>query len=99
MKISISKPALQWYKNEMDLHNGDFVRLFARYGGHSTIQQGFSLGISNEQPKDMGVHYTTDGITFFVEKDDEWYFDDYDLNIKYDNFIDGVEFEYKRPAH
>lgn len=94
MKISISKPALDWYKTEMDLQNGDFVRLFARYGGQSTIQAGFSLGLSIEQPNDIGVFHKQDGITFFVEKEDEWYFDEYDLNIDYNSSYDEVMFEY-----
>lgn len=83
MKIQISKDAAAWYKQELGLKNGDYVRFFARYGGCSTVQSGFSLGISNEEPTDIGVKVIEDGITFYIEEKDLWYFDDHDLMIEY----------------
>lgn len=83
MKIQISKDAAAWYKQELGLKNGDYVRFFARYGGCSTVQSGFSLGVSNEEPTDVGVKVIEDGITFYIEEKDLWYFDDHDLMIDY----------------
>lgn len=83
MKIQISKDAAAWYKQELGLKNGDYVRFFARYGGCSTVQSGFSLGISNEEPTDVGVKVIENGITFYIEEKDLWYFDDHDLMIDY----------------
>lgn len=94
MKISVTKPALEWYKSEMDLQKGDFVRLYTRYGGFNSIKTGFSIGVSIESPRNMGVFTKEDGITFFVEKDDEWYFDQHDLNIDYNQQNDEIRFEY-----
>ncbi|MDF2903326.1 MAG: hypothetical protein K0S25_964 [Bacillus sp. (in: firmicutes)] len=83
MKIHISNEAADWYKDELVLKNGDFVRFFARYGGFSTVQQGFSLGLSNEQPEDVGVKLEMDGVTYFIEDRDLWYFDENDLYIDF----------------
>lgn len=83
MKIQISHDAVAWYKQELNLNNGDYVRFFARYGGCSTVQSGFSLGISNEEPTDVGTKVQEDGITFYIEEKDLWYFDDHNLIIDY----------------
>ncbi|WP_017753897.1 HesB/YadR/YfhF family protein [Calidifontibacillus oryziterrae] len=94
MELTITKPALEWYKQEMDVANGDFIRFFARYGGESTIQQGFSLGMSLELPNEPCVKVVTDGITFFVEKEDEWYFNDHNLTVVYNKANNEIEFQY-----
>jgi uncharacterized protein YneR len=83
MKIQISHDAAEWYKQELNLKDGDFVRFFARYGGCSTVQSGFSLGLSNEEPTDIGVKVLEDGVTYYIEEKDLWYFDDHDLIIDY----------------
>lgn len=83
MKIHISNEAADWYKDELYLKQGDFVRFFARYGGISTVQQGFSLGLSTEKPEDIGAQQVIDGVTFFIEDKDIWYFDDKDLYIDF----------------
>jgi uncharacterized protein YneR len=81
MKIHISNEAADWYKNELFLKEGDFVRFFARYGGFNNYQHGFSLGLSTEAPEDAGVKEVINGITYYIEDKDLWYFDDHDLYI------------------
>jgi len=96
MKIVISDKAAEWYKDEMMLKDGDYVRFFARYGGCSTVQQGFSLGISNEQPVNIGVETEKDGIHYYIEEKDLWYFDDYDLFADFNEVANEPEY---RHAH
>ncbi len=83
MKIHISNEAANWYKDELVLQNGDFVRFFARYGGFSTVHQGFSLGLSNDKPEDVGVQLEVNGVTYFIEDRDLWYFDENDFYIDF----------------
>ena len=83
MNIQINSEAASWYKRELDLSNGDFVRFYVRYGGCSTVQSGFSLGVSSEEPVDMAVKTENAGITFYIEEKDVWYFDDHDLVIDF----------------
>lgn len=94
MQLLITKPALEWYKRELDLTDGGFVRFYARYGGNSTIQAGFSLGMMVEKPTEPSVQVKNDGITFYVEREDEWYFDDHDLTVTYNENEDEIEFRY-----
>jgi uncharacterized protein YneR len=95
MNIVISEQAAEWYKNEMNLTNGDFVRFFARYGGCSTVQSGFSLGINSEQPNNAGVSVEKDGITYYIEESDIWYFDGKDLNVTFNEKAEEPEFHYE----
>ncbi|MBM7540967.1 HesB/YadR/YfhF family protein [Amphibacillus cookii] len=93
MDITISQPAIKWFINEMNLSEGDYIRFFVRYGGHGGAQVGFSLGVSNQdEPFEPVTKTTIDGITFFVEKKDEWYFDGSDLHIKYSRKKEEIEF-------
>ncbi|MFT8323037.1 MAG: HesB/YadR/YfhF family protein [Bacillus sp. (in: firmicutes)] len=94
MKIFISDKAASWYKDEMLLKSGDYVRFFARYGGCSTVQQGFSLGISNEEPINIGVSTQKNGINYYIEDKDLWYFDGNDLLAEFNADANEPEYHY-----
>ncbi|MFF2878183.1 HesB/YadR/YfhF family protein [Gottfriedia sp. NPDC057991] len=81
MKITISEDALKWFKDEMNVKEGDTIRFFARYGGNSTIHKGYSLGVTKEQPVDIGESITIDNVVYFINETDLWYFKDYNLNV------------------
>ena len=95
MKMTMSPSALDWYKNELDLENGDQIRFHIRYGGCSTVQKGFSLGIVQEDPDMPAAIIEKDGLTFFVEEKDEWYFDGHDLHITLDEELNEPKFSYE----
>jgi uncharacterized protein YneR len=93
--IKIEAEALNWYKNELELKNGDHVRFFVRYGGCSTVQQGFSLGVAKDNPQQIGVSTEMDGIIFYIEEQDVWFFDDHDLVVEYSSSLEEPEFQYQ----
>lgn len=95
MNIQISNKAAFWYKEELNLINGDYVRFFVRYGGCSTVQSGFSLGISTEEPLEIGIQTVQDGITFYIEEKDLWYFDEHSLIVKYNPELNEPAFYYQ----
>ncbi|MBS4189418.1 HesB/YadR/YfhF family protein [Bacillus sp. FJAT-49705] len=95
MKIHISEDAAAWFVEEMLLKKGDFVRFFARYGGCSTVQQGFSLGISNDAPIDAGAETIKNGITYFIEEKDLWYFDNHDLSVEFNEIENEPSYKVK----
>ena len=92
MNITVSKEALQWYKEELEISNGDMVKFFVRYGGCSTVQRGFSLGVAKQQPVLIGAETNIDGITFYIEDQDLWYFENNDLNVTFDEEKDEPAF-------
>lgn len=95
MKITLSEDAVKWYEQELALQKGDHVRFFIRYGGNSTIQTGFSLGIQIEEPISAGAAITINGINYFVEEADLWYFDSKNLHIHVDPALNEPVFSYK----
>ena len=98
MNITITKPALQWFKDEFSFadEGKHYIRLFARYGGCGSIQSGFSLGITQEPPAQIGAETTVDGIIFYIEEADIWYFNDHDVTIKYSRKLDEIEFVHQK---
>ncbi|MBU8878590.1 HesB/YadR/YfhF family protein [Bacillus sp. FJAT-29790] len=94
MKIHISDHAAAWYQDEMHLKSGGFIRFFARYGGCSAVQQGFSLGVSNEEPVNAGTETVKNGITYYIEEKDLWYFDQHDLYVEFNEKAQEPVFQY-----
>jgi uncharacterized protein YneR len=92
MEITITKPAMQWFKREIDLIDGDGVRIFARYGGCGDVQTAFSLAVTKAEPTDIVASTEQEGITFFVEQQDEWYFNDKNLTIKFSRKYNEIEY-------
>ncbi|PGM45879.1 cytoplasmic protein, partial [Bacillus cereus] len=65
-----------------------------RYGGDSSIQPGYSLEIATEKPDGDVVSIEIDGIRFFVDFDDLWYFQNYDLVVSYHIETEEIQFNY-----
>lgn len=85
MKITMSDEAKQWFVNEMEVQKDETVRFFVRYGGASTLHTGFSLGVTKEEPINTGYSTTINGVTYFIEEKDLWYFKDHDLHVAFDD--------------
>lgn len=81
MEISVSESARNWYLKELKPLENDCIRFFVQYGGHSAVQKGFSLGIRIDTPFNPGLIAKLDPLTFYIEEDDIWYFDNHDMNI------------------
>ena len=96
MKIFISQDALIWFQEEMEVSTGDTIRFYARYGGSSPIQQGFSLGMTKDTPFEPVVTVKVEEVTFFIEERDEWYFDGHDLYVDVDHELDELAYTYKK---
>jgi uncharacterized protein YneR len=97
MKIEISERALKWFKDEMGAKSGDYIKFYAMIYGSSPVQDKFSLGFAKDDPIDIGVSTELDGIVFFAEESDLWFFDGHDLHVEYNEKIDEVEFTYIKP--
>lgn len=96
MKIHVTEAAMLWFQREMNIEEKDFIRFFARYGGHGTIQSGFSLGMNKEQePSEIGAQTELAGVTFYIAKDDLWYFDQHDLTVTHNDKKDEIEFVFE----
>lgn len=80
MEIHVTKEAAKWYTEEVITDASPYIRLFPRYGSGGHIP-GFSLGISNEKPMRVYRQTRVENIIFYIEEDDEWYFEGKDISI------------------
>lgn len=94
MKMTVSQYAVEWCKQELELTQGDCLRFFARYGGYSNLHDGFSIGLTKDMPYEPAITVEHDGITFFVEESDSWYFKEHDLNVQYNEHTNEIEYQY-----
>ncbi|WZU01955.1 Fe-S cluster assembly protein HesB [Erysipelothrix sp. D19-032] len=79
MKLTITNEAAKWYIEEMGLVPGDSIKFFGKvYGPHG----GFSFAIAKEEPTNPLMLITEEGVNFYVEQFDEWFFNDKEVNIK-----------------
>lgn len=84
MQIRISDQALKFFKEDMDLGSGDAVRFTSKVYGKTNIHEGVSVMVQVSQPQKVLVSETIDGITFFAEEDDAWFYNDHSLEVDYD---------------
>lgn len=95
LKILIANEAMEWFKEEMEAEAGDYIRFYARYGGSSPFHEGFSLGMNRESPHEIGVETVLDDVHFYIEKADEWFFNEHDLHVSVDAALNELKYEYK----
>lgn len=95
MKMLISPEAAAWFKRELTLQNGDYIRLFPRYSSGGGLHPGFSLGIGTEPPGRPAVTAEQGGIVFYMEEQDLWYMEGYNLSIVYSLTEDDIEYKYE----
>ncbi|WP_431026773.1 HesB/YadR/YfhF family protein [Lysinibacillus sp. LZ02] len=95
MKIVITEEAFTWFQEEIEVEQGDYIRFYARYGGSSPFHEGFSLGMNRERPHEIGIETDVNGVRFYIEKNDEWFFNEHDLYVSLNEPLDELVYEYK----
>ena len=65
----------------MEAVSGDSIRFFARYGGSSPLHDGFSLGVTKEQPDEVAVKIEHDGVLYYIEQKRQMVFLEHDLHV------------------
>lgn len=95
MKITISPKAQKWFADELELENGDNVRFFGKYGGSTNVHAGFTTGMEVAEPhRELLGSVTADGISYFAEESDDWFFHGHDLTVDYDEAKDEPTYFY-----
>ncbi|GAA0324786.1 HesB/YadR/YfhF family protein [Bacillus carboniphilus] len=93
MKLSITNEAAQWYKEEMNLRDGDSLQFFVQLYGQS-VHPNYSLGIArNEKPLNISYHSIVEGINFYIGEEDKWFFEDYHVSVTI--FNNEVTYDFK----
>ncbi|EHL99627.1 iron-sulfur cluster biosynthesis protein [Lentilactobacillus parafarraginis] len=85
MKINISDSASKWFQDEMGLSDGTGVRFYGKVYGKTPVHDGFSLALTrDDHPEEVYTETDKDGVKYFVDEGDEWFFKGYDLTVDFD---------------
>lgn len=95
MNINVSETALTWFFEEMDAA-GEHVKFFVRYGGSSPLHEGFSMGVTVEEPDEIAAETVINNVHFYVEERDLWFFDGHDLSVDTDPTSEELAFHYSK---
>ncbi|ALV20875.1 MULTISPECIES: HesB/YadR/YfhF family protein [Carnobacterium] len=88
MKIELTQNAIDWFEDEVGLMPGGGVRFLGKVYGKTDIHEGFSVGMDIAQPGDVLAQEKINGITYFIDKNDEWFFSGHDLQVDFDKKAD-----------
>ena len=95
MKLQVSPRALEWFKEEVGLPEGNGIRFKTKIYGSSPVTQGYALAIEPNTPNEVGAKFEAEsGPYFFIEKSDLWFFDGHDLMVDYDEELDEPKYIY-----
>lgn len=85
MKLTITPRAQQWFKDEVGVTSDSGIRFYGKIYGKTDVHEGFSIAMSVEAPDQPLVKEVIDGVTYFIEETDDWFFKGYDLSVDYDD--------------
>ncbi|MTV82263.1 HesB/YadR/YfhF family protein [Secundilactobacillus folii] len=100
MKLQVTDAASKWFEDEMNVGPDQpaAIRFYGKLYGKTKVHEGFSVGLARElQPHSFGVKFEKNGVTYYIEEGDLWFFKGYDLNVDYDPKIDenNVQYDWK----
>ena len=84
MKLIVEQAAAKWYKEQMELQDGEHVRIYIKLGGCGSVHPGLSLGVMQDDPLEIGIETTVEGVHFFIEQSNVWYLEEKSLTISFD---------------
>lgn len=89
MKLNITEEAANWYIKEMDLTDGDSLKFFGKVYG----KNGFSIALAVMKATRPEASTTINGVTFYVERADAWFFEGHDLSVTLDSKLKEPNYE------
>lgn len=92
MKFEVTPQAAQWYIKELHLNEGDSIKFFGKVYG---TREGFSFAITKEPATNPYKVETVEGIHFYIEKTDQWFFEDISLVVALNKEGTEPEFNYE----
>jgi uncharacterized protein YneR len=99
MFISVDEKAVSWFKNEFETIKEVSIRMFPRYAGFGEQHKGYTLAFSAETPENAGLSQEINGITFFVEGSDTWFFEDTETYLTVDDVLHELQIKFKETIH
>lgn len=88
MELKITPRAQEWFKQELQVSPGMGIRFYGKVYGNTNVHEGFSVGMSVDTPEKPLVQTEVDGLNYYVEENDDWFFSEYNLLVDYDEVLD-----------
>ncbi|MFC7320553.1 HesB/YadR/YfhF family protein [Halobacillus campisalis] len=95
IKLKVTEEAAKWYEDELDIKEETSIRFFVRYGGTGGLLPGLSLAIKEDEATEPIAEDKINLITYFIEANDEWYFDGHSLKVQLHEKFNEPEFIYE----
>lgn len=96
MKLTITPKAQEWFKREIELGDNQGIKFYGKVYGKTQVHDGFSVGMSVDTPEIPLIEEKANGMMFFVEETDEWFFKGYDLVVDYDAELNEPKYEFNQ---
>ncbi|AXY25447.1 hypothetical protein CL176_05220 [Suicoccus acidiformans] len=98
MQITVDSRAVTWFSEEMGRPDGTGIRFGVQIYGNSPVQNGFALAVEPDKPVEIGAQFQADnGLLFYVEAADVWFFDGHDLQVQYNEELHEPSYQYVKP--
>lgn len=95
MFISVDERAATWFSKEFDINKPLTIRMYPQYAGLGEKHKGYSLAFSAESPTNAGFTKEINGITFFIEGNDIWFFEDTKTYLSFNDDLDELQIAYQ----
>lgn len=96
MKLTITPEAQEWFKRELELAEGQGIMFYGKVYGKTQVHDGFSVGMAVDSPENPLIEENVNGMMFFVEESDEWFFKGYNLVVDYDRELDEPKYDFNQ---
>jgi uncharacterized protein YneR len=96
MMISIDEKAYSWFAKEFEFEKPYSIRMFPQYAGFGEKHKGYSLGFSIEAPTNAKYLKEINGVTFYYEENDAWFFNDIETCLSIDK-ANELQISFKEP--
>ncbi|WP_462408876.1 HesB/YadR/YfhF family protein [Neobacillus sp. Marseille-QA0830] len=95
MLLTIDEKAAAWFKQEFQGTMLSNICMFPQYAGFGEKNKGFTLAFSAETPANIGFTQEIKGITFLVDGNDVWFFEETETCMTVDENIHELQITYK----
>lgn len=97
MDIKLTDNATKWFEEKFPLNDGEAVRFFGKTYGKTEVHDGFSLGVQVDNPEnheDILSSTEVNGRKYFTTREDEWFFNGYDLEVDINKELDEPKYHF-----
>ncbi|MCM3767323.1 HesB/YadR/YfhF family protein [Neobacillus niacini] len=95
MFITIDEKAVNWFEKEFEFNNPFSIRMYPQYAGFGEKHKGYSLAFSIETPANAAFTKQVNGIAFYIEENDMWFFEDTETYLSVDQLLNELQVTYK----